>query len=151
MDTGCTEGEWLIFGKQCFFRRPCAHDCGGFYFAFDADCNARNSLPDQDTIELRFRYSFAIVGINLTHMAYKLLADGSAKSHLYNVATAASDIGDGDIRYVTLCVDFKSEDKTWTLRSIGSQNVLGKPKSTPLFIHSFAMCCHFFLCELRRA
>ena len=32
-----------------------------------------------------FRYSFAIVGINLTHMAYRLLKDGSAKSHMYNV------------------------------------------------------------------
>ena len=50
----------------------------------------------------RFRYSFAIVGINLTHMAYKLLADGSAKSHIYNVATAASEIGDGNIRWVSL-------------------------------------------------
>ena len=32
-----------------------------------------------------FRYSFAIVGINLTHMALKLLQDGSAKSHMFNV------------------------------------------------------------------
>ena len=30
-------------------------------------------------------YSFAIVGINLTHMAYRLLGDASAKTHMYNM------------------------------------------------------------------
>ncbi|KAF6206379.1 hypothetical protein GE061_017612 [Apolygus lucorum] len=29
-------------------------------------------------------YAFAIVGINLTHLAYSLLKDGSAKTHIYN-------------------------------------------------------------------
>ena len=33
---------------------------------------------------LFFRYSFAIVGINLTHMAYKLLKESALKSHLFN-------------------------------------------------------------------
>jgi hypothetical protein len=32
------------------------------------------------------RYSFAIVGINLTHMAYSLLRDRSLRSHVYNAA-----------------------------------------------------------------
>ena len=32
-----------------------------------------------------FRYSFAIVGINLTHMAYKLLRENVLKSHIFNV------------------------------------------------------------------
>ena len=41
-----------------------------------------------------FRYSFAIVGINLTLMAYRLLNDGSAKTHIFNVTAASSD---GDI------------------------------------------------------
>ena len=35
-------------------------------------------------------YSFAIVGINITHMAYRLLAGGQAKSHMYNVTTRTS-------------------------------------------------------------
>ncbi|XP_032784877.2 ELMO domain-containing protein 2 isoform X1 [Daphnia magna] len=30
-------------------------------------------------------YSFAIVGINLTHLAYNLWKDGTAKSHIYNI------------------------------------------------------------------
>ena len=36
-------------------------------------------------IESIFRYSFAIVGINLTHMAYKLLRENVLKSHIFNV------------------------------------------------------------------
>ena len=32
-----------------------------------------------------FRYSFAIVGINMTHLAYKMLKDGILKSHMFNV------------------------------------------------------------------
>ena len=35
-------------------------------------------------------YSFAIVGINITHMAYRLLAGGQAKSHMYNVTTSSA-------------------------------------------------------------
>lgn len=31
------------------------------------------------------RYSYAIVGINLTEMAYSLLKNGALKGHLYNV------------------------------------------------------------------
>ena len=38
---------------------------------------------------LLYRYSFAIVGINLTHMAYKLLIDGSAKTHMFNVCASS--------------------------------------------------------------
>lgn len=32
------------------------------------------------------RYSFAIVGINITDLAYSLLVSGALKTHLYNVA-----------------------------------------------------------------
>jgi len=31
------------------------------------------------------RYSFAIVGINLTHLAYNLWKDGTVKTHAYNL------------------------------------------------------------------
>ena len=34
----------------------------------------------------KYGYSMAIVSINLTHMALKLLNDGSAKTHMYNVS-----------------------------------------------------------------
>jgi len=32
-----------------------------------------------------YGYSFAIVGINLTHMSYMLWKDGTAKTHIYNI------------------------------------------------------------------
>jgi len=35
-------------------------------------------------------YGFAIVSINITFMAYKLLAGGQAKSHMYNVTTTSN-------------------------------------------------------------
>jgi len=35
------------------------------------------------------RYSFAIVGINITAMAYKLVMDGCAKSHFFNVCASS--------------------------------------------------------------
>ena len=38
---------------------------------------------------LYFRYSFAIVGINLTALAYKLVMDGCAKSHFFNVCASS--------------------------------------------------------------
>lgn len=38
-------------------------------------------------------YSFAIVGINLTHMAFRLLVDGCAKSHIFNACTHYSHGG----------------------------------------------------------
>ena len=38
---------------------------------------------------LYFRYSFAIVGINITAMAYKLVMDGCAKSHFFNVCASS--------------------------------------------------------------
>ena len=36
-----------------------------------------------------YRYSFAIVGINLTHMAYRFLIDSSAKTHMFNVCASS--------------------------------------------------------------
>lgn len=34
-----------------------------------------------------FRYSYAIVGINLTEMAYSLLKSGALKPHFYNTVS----------------------------------------------------------------
>ena len=39
--------------------------------------------------QYNFRYSFAIVGINLTHLAYRLLTDGCAKTHIFNVCATS--------------------------------------------------------------
>lgn len=36
-----------------------------------------------------YSYSFAIVGINITDLAYNLLVSGALKTHFYNVAPEA--------------------------------------------------------------
>lgn len=36
-----------------------------------------------------YRYSFAIVGINITDLAYNLLVSGALKTHFYNIAPEA--------------------------------------------------------------
>lgn len=47
----------------------------------------KNRVPPTDLVNiLSSRYSFAIVGINITDLAYSLLVSGALKTHLYNVA-----------------------------------------------------------------
>merc|ERR1719378_1793297 len=53
------------------------------YFAKEFSSAARHILSHSHHPQLG--YSFAIVGINLTHMAYKLLMDSSLKSHMFNI------------------------------------------------------------------
>merc|ERR1739848_795697 len=53
------------------------------YFAKEYNTAAKHILSHSH--HPKHGYSFAIVGINLTHMALKLLQDGSAKSHMFNV------------------------------------------------------------------
>lgn len=53
------------------------------YFAKEYSTAARHILSHSH--HPKHGYSFAIVGINLTHMAYRLLMDGCAKSHMFNV------------------------------------------------------------------
>ncbi len=55
------------------------------------------------------RYSFAIVGINLTHMAYRLLNDGSAKTHVFSSTCdpeRSSDLSHFHYLYCYLFVEF---------------------------------------------
>jgi len=58
----------------------------------------------------KFGYSFAIVGINLTLMAYKLLQDTALKSHLYNVTEGRPTIDNFHHFYCYLFIEF---DKFW--------------------------------------
>jgi hypothetical protein len=53
------------------------------YFAKEYNTAAKHILSHSH--HPKHGYSFAIVGINLTHLALKLLQDGSAKSHIFNV------------------------------------------------------------------
>ncbi|KAL0271119.1 UNVERIFIED_CONTAM: hypothetical protein PYX00_008322 [Menopon gallinae] len=55
-------------------------------------------------------YAFAIVGINLTHLAYHLLEDGSAKTHVYNTSKSPPSMRTFHQFYSYLYVEF---DKFW--------------------------------------
>jgi len=57
------------------------------YFAKEYNTAARHILSHSH--HPKHGYSFAIVGINLTHMAYRLLVDGSAKTHMFNVCASS--------------------------------------------------------------
>jgi len=56
------------------------------------------------------RYSFAIVGINLTHMAYKLLRENVLKSHIFNVNPGQPSLENFHHFYSYLFIEF---DKFW--------------------------------------
>lgn len=59
------------------------------YFAKEYNSAAKHILSHSH--HPKHGYSFAIVGINLTHMAYRLLKDGSAKTHLFNMAAGGAE------------------------------------------------------------
>ncbi|XP_055707335.1 ELMO domain-containing protein 2 [Phlebotomus papatasi] len=55
-------------------------------------------------------YTFAIVGINLTSMAYKLLKSGAAKTHIYNAVYSTPSINTFHHLYCYLFYEF---DRYW--------------------------------------
>lgn len=55
-------------------------------------------------------YGFAILGINITHMAYQLLLDGTAKTHFYNTSHRMPDL---DAFHRFYCYLFFEFDKYW--------------------------------------
>lgn len=58
----------------------------------------------------KYGYSFAIVGINLTHMAFKLLQEDVLKSHMYNVTFGCANLDHFHHFFSFLFVEF---DKFW--------------------------------------
>ncbi|XP_057677919.1 ELMO domain-containing protein 1 isoform X1 [Corythoichthys intestinalis] len=54
--------------------------------AHGSQSDANSSEREQNNIDKAIGYSFAIVGINITDLAYSLLVSGALKTHLYNVA-----------------------------------------------------------------
>ncbi|XP_072303135.1 ELMO domain-containing protein 1 isoform X2 [Eucyclogobius newberryi] len=54
------------------------------YFAEHDKVTALQML--NDSLQPKHKYSFAIVGINITDLAFSLLLSGALKTHLYNVA-----------------------------------------------------------------
>nr|CAG4638632.1 EOG090X0AMT [Cyclestheria hislopi] len=62
----------------------------------------------------KYGYSFAITGINLTHMAYILWKDGSAKTHVYNASQQPkSEIPSMKYFHQFYCYLFYEFDKLW--------------------------------------
>nr|CAG4637235.1 EOG090X0AMT [Ceriodaphnia reticulata]SVE73104.1 EOG090X0AMT [Ceriodaphnia reticulata] len=59
-------------------------------------------------------YSFAIVGINLTHLAYNLWKDGSARTHVYNICSQLPVPGPTLVNFHRFyCYLFIEFDKLW--------------------------------------
>lgn len=78
------------------------------FFAKEFSSAARHILSHSHHPQLG--YSFAIVGINLTHMAYKLLRDNALKSHIFNVNPGPPSMDNFHHFYCYLFIEF---DKFW--------------------------------------
>lgn len=78
------------------------------YFAKEFTSAARHILSHSH--HPQFGYSFAIVGINLTHMAYKLLHDSALKPHMFNINPHKPTMENFHHFYSYLFIEF---DKFW--------------------------------------
>lgn len=78
------------------------------YFAEEYPSAAKHVLAH--STHPRFGYAFAIVGINLTSMAWRLLKDGSAKTHVYNVSKTLPTLRVFHQLYCYLIYEF---DRLW--------------------------------------
>lgn len=78
------------------------------YFAEEYNTAARHVLSH--SIHPVHGYTFAIVGINLTSMAYNLLQQGAVKTHLYNLRASQLDLVHFHRLYCYLFYEF---DKFW--------------------------------------
>lgn len=78
------------------------------YFATEYEGPARHVLSH--SYHPIHGYAFAIVGINLTSMAYHLLRDGTAKTHIYNAARSLPNIKTFHQFYCYLFYEF---DRYW--------------------------------------
>lgn len=78
------------------------------YFAREYNGAARHVLSH--SLHPKHGYTFAIVGINLTSMAYNLLKTGAAKTHIYNISRKCPTI---DTFHALYCYLFYQFDKYW--------------------------------------
>lgn len=63
--------------------------CGNSVIAVSYGVLKEDKLSTNDAAYFSYSYSFAIVGINITDLAYNLLVSGALKTHFYNVAPEA--------------------------------------------------------------
>lgn len=78
------------------------------FFAQEYNNSARAIL--QHSLHPKQGFAFAILGINLTSMAYNLLRDGRAKTHFFNVSRRMPNI---DAFHHFYCYLFCEFDKFW--------------------------------------
>lgn len=78
------------------------------FFAEEYNGAARHVLSH--SLHPRHGYTFAIVGINLTSMAYTLLKTGVVKTHIYNLNTTTPNL---DHFHKLYCYLFFEFDKYW--------------------------------------
>lgn len=78
------------------------------YFAEEYNAAARHVLSH--SIHPKHGYTFSIVGINLTSMAYNLVQNGTAKTHMYNLKTQQLCVKHFHRFYCYLFYEF---DKFW--------------------------------------
>lgn len=78
------------------------------YFAAEFNGAARHVLSHSR--HPQYGYTFAIVGINLTSMAFKLLQSGAAKTHFYNASRKCPTI---ETFHKLYCYLFYEFDRYW--------------------------------------
>lgn len=78
------------------------------YFAREYNSTASHVLLH--SLHPQYGYTFAIVGINLTSMAWNLLKSGMAKTHIYNISKNLPTINTFHELYCYLFYEF---DKFW--------------------------------------
>ncbi|XP_055923995.1 ELMO domain-containing protein 2 [Eupeodes corollae] len=76
------------------------------YFVKEYKDAARHVLSH--SMHPRFGYTFAIVGINITSMAFRMLKEGSAKTQFFNVCKTAPNINHFHMFYCYLFFQFDS-------------------------------------------
>ncbi|KAI3373300.1 hypothetical protein L3Q82_006599 [Scortum barcoo] len=81
----------FVFLSSCFNKYFAEHDkATALQMLHDSLQPKHNEINkpewEQKNIDKAIGYSFAIVGINITDLAYSLLVSGALKTHLYNVA-----------------------------------------------------------------
>lgn len=78
------------------------------YFATEYTLVSNHVLSH--SLHPKYGYTFAIVGINLTSMAYYLLKDGSAKTYMFNYKQCLPSI---NLFHKFYCYLFYEFDKMW--------------------------------------
>jgi hypothetical protein len=96
---------------------------------------------------MHFRYSFAIVGINLTALSLELLKSGNLKPHLYNITAQKPTLDDFHKVYCKylLFLGFHSVPMVLSLEQVAFDNDVESISFGQIFYYFklFFLCNHF--------